>query len=433
MTGLIPLFQAGSDAMEQWLSHYLTRSQQGNADIMNTVREIIARIRHEGDAALCELTERFDRVRYTPDALRIPAEEIANASVAPEVEEALKLAATRIQRYHEAMMPQDLRYHDDEGILLGARWTAVDSVGLYVPGGTAAYPSSVLMNAIPAKVAGVRRIAMVVPSPDGVLNPAVLVAARISGVEEIYRIGGAQAVAAFAYGTDTIPPVKVVVGPGNAYVAEAKRQLFGIIGIDTIAGPSEVLVVADSQNDPDWIAADMMSQAEHDVMASSILVVEEETYANQVIKAMESQLKTLPRAEMIRRSLADNGAIIVVADIMRDAPPLIDRLAPEHLELAVTEPQHLMKNITHAGAVFLGRYTPEALGDYVLGPSHVLPTSGAAAYASGLSVYDFLKRSSFMQCERKHLATVGRAAALIAEAEGLQAHALSVTVRGTKE
>lgn len=410
------------------LSAFLARQEEGDAKVQRTVADIIADVRKKGDAALCAYTKKFDRIDAKPGSLRVPAETIRAAKVSAETEKALRLAAERIQSYHERMKPDDVDYTDDDGIRLGARWTAMDAVGLYVPGGTATYPSTVLMNAIPARVAGVTRLVMVVPTPGGVLSPALLAAARIAGIEEIYTIGGAQAVAALAYGTETVAKVDKIVGPGNAYVAEAKRQVFGVVGIDMIAGPSEILVVADAENDPAWMAADLLSQAEHDARASAVLVTDDEAFADKVGAAMETQLATLPRAEIARRSVKDYGAAIIVKD-MKEAVAIVNRLAPEHLELAVENPEAMMTHIRHAGAVFLGRHTPEALGDYVLGPSHVLPTSGTARFSSGLSVMDFMKRSSFMQVTEGAYRALGEASAQLAAEEGLQAHGLSASIR----
>jgi len=340
----------------------------------------------------------------------------------------LTLARDRIAAHHGRQMPADDRYVDSTGVELGSRWTAVESVGLYVPGGTAAYPSSVLMNAVPALVAGVERIAMVVPTPDGVLNPLVLVAAHLAGVSEIYRVGGAQAVAALAHGTESIAPVAKIVGPGNAYVAAAKRQVFGTVGIDVIAGPSEILVVADGDNDPAWIAADLLAQAEHDASAQSILITDDMAFADAVAEAVEHQLAQLPRKEIASASWRDFGALIVI-DSLDDAPALVDRVAPEHLELAVADPDALFARIRNAGAVFLGRYTPETIGDYVGGSNHVLPTARSARFSSGLSVLDFMKRTSLLRCDAASLKSLAGAAVTLAEAEGLQAHGRSVSIR----
>jgi histidinol dehydrogenase len=394
------------------------------------VAAIIAAVREKGDAALIDFTARFDRVRLTAAELRLPAKEIARLAARADkaAVKALRLAADRIADFHQRQLPDDIGYMDDAGVSLASRWTPLDSVGLYVPGGTAAYPSSVLMNAVPAKVAGVGRVVMVVPTPDGVINPLVMAAAEIAGVDEIYRVGGAQAVAALAYGTATIAPVDKIVGPGNAYVAAAKRRVFGVVGIDMIAGPSEILVVADGANDPGWIAADLLSQAEHDTAAQAILITDDAGFADAVAAAVERHLATLPRADIARASWETHGAIIVVASL-DEAPALVDRLAPEHLELAVDDAEALAARVRHAGAIFLGRFTPEAIGDYVAGPNHVLPTSRSARFASGLGVLDFLKRSSIVRCDAEGMRAIGPAAVTLAEAEGLSAHALSVALR----
>jgi histidinol dehydrogenase len=379
---------------------------------------------------LIDYTKRFDRLTLTADSLRIPAAEIAAASRACDESTfgALRLAAERIASYHRRQVPADLDYRDDAGVQLGARWRAIETVGLYVPGGTAAYPSSVLMNAIPAKVAGVGRIAMVVPTPDGALNPLVLAAAELAGITEIYRVGGAQAVAALAYGTATIAPVDKIVGPGNAYVAAAKRRVFGVVGIDLIAGPSEILVVADRGNDPAWIAADLLSQAEHDAASQSILITDDAGFADQVAQAVEAHLARLPRAAIAGKSWAEHGAIITVGNLA-DAAALIDRIAPEHLELAIEDAEALAASVRNAGAIFLGRYTPEAVGDYVAGTNHVLPTGRSARFSSGLGVLDFMKRTSLVRCDAASLAAIGPAALTLAQAEGLDAHGLSVAIR----
>ncbi len=405
------------------------RAADGGVD--EAVAEIIAEVRTRGDAALLDFTRRFDRLDLDrAGQLRIAPEtiEAARAECAAPAVAALELAAGRIESYHRRQMPEDVMYTDDDGIRLGARWSPIASAGLYVPGGTAAYPSSVLMNAVPARVAGVGRLAMAVPAPDGRLNPLVLAAAHIAGVSEIYRIGGAQAIAALAYGTATIERVDKIVGPGNAYVAAAKRAVFGAVGIDMIAGPSEILVVADGANDPAWIAADLLSQAEHDADAQAILMTDDSGFAARVAAAVDDLLPGLSRADIACRSWDRHGAVIVLA-ALDDAPPLIDRLAPEHVELAVADPGRLAARIANAGAIFLGRYTPEAVGDYVAGPSHVLPTSGSARFSSGLGVMDFLKRTSLIECEEAGLGAIGMAAVTLAEAEGLDTHGLSVRLR----
>jgi histidinol dehydrogenase len=404
--------------------------REAAADVSAVVADIIADVRARGDAALINSTRRFDRLELTPATMRIGRDEIAGAAAScePETLSALRLAAARIEAFHGRQRPVDWQHEDTVGVGLGLRWTALAAVGLYVPGGTAAYPSSVLMNAIPARVAGVDRLAMVVPTRDGVLDPLILAAAEIAGVDEIYRIGGAQAVAALAYGTETIAPVDKIVGPGNEYVAAAKRQLFGTVGIDMIAGPSEILVVADRDNDPAWIAADLLSQAEHDTAAQAILVTDDGGFADAVEAAVAAQLETLARADIAGASWAAHGAVIEVADLA-EAPALVDRLAPEHLELAVADPEALAGAVRNAGAIFLGRYTPEAIGDYVGGPNHVLPTARSARFSSGLGVLDFVKRTSILRCDATSLATLGPPAIALARAEGLGAHARSIAIR----
>ncbi|GBR46032.1 histidinol dehydrogenase [Neokomagataea thailandica] len=398
--------------------------------VSEPVRAILADVKERGDAAVCEYTERFDRLALTPEALRIDAETIkAEAARVPtELMDALKVAARRIEAFHEAQKPTDLDFTDSENVRLGMRWTALDAVGLYVPGGKAAYPSSVLMNALPARVAGVKRLAMCVPTPDGVLNPLVLAAAQLCGVEEIYRIGGAQAVGAMAYGTQSIAPVDRIVGPGNAFVAEAKRQVFGQVGIDSIAGPSEVVVVADGQNDPRLAAVDLLAQAEHDEQAQAILITTDAAFGDAVIAAVAKELETLPRAAIASRSWDDHGAVIVVRDL-DEAAELVNRLAPEHLEVLLDDPRGFSAQVRHAGAIFLGRYCPEAVGDYVGGPNHVLPTSRTARFASGLSVFDFIKRTTMIETNADGLGRIGPAGVALAHAEGLDAHALSLSLR----
>jgi histidinol dehydrogenase len=408
----------------------LAAKRESAFDVDNTVARIIDDVAERGDAALVEYTNRFDRVALTAGQLRLGADEIeAGANAAPtDTVAALRVAAARIEAFHRRQLPSDIDYIDDAGVRLGQRWRPIEAVGLYVPGGTAAYPSSVLMNAIPARVADVNRLAMAVPAPDGVLNPLVLAAARLCGIEEIYRVGGAQAIAALAHGTDTIAPVDKIVGPGNAYVAAAKRRVFGKVGIDMIAGPSEILVVADRHNDPSWIAADLLSQAEHDEAAQAILIADDDAFAAGVERAVERHLQTLPRAETARASWRDNGAILLVSN-WDEAVPLIDRIAPEHLELAVENPDRIAQQVRHAGAIFLGRHTPEAIGDYIAGPNHVLPTARSARFASGLGVLDFMKRTTLVGCDADSLAALAPAAIRLAEAEGLDAHALSLTLR----
>ncbi len=415
---------------ETRFTDFLAAKREVEEDVDTTVAAILADVRARGDAALIDYTERFDRLHLAPGELRIGAAELAAAEAACPAETlaALRLAADRISDFHRRQKPEDLRYEDAAGMRLGHRWTALAAAGLYVPGGTAAYPSSVLMNALPAQIAGVERLVMVVPTPDGRVNPLVLAAARIAGLEEIYRVGGAQAVAALAYGTETIAPVDKIVGPGNAYVAAAKRQVFGAVGIDLIAGPSEILVVADGANDPSWIAADLLSQAEHDTAAQAVLITDDTDFAEAVARAAEVHLQALPRSEIAGASWEAHGAIIVVGSL-DEAPGLVDRIAPEHLEIATEAPEAFAERVRHAGAIFLGRHTPEAIGDYVAGPNHVLPTSRSARFSSGLSVLDFMKRTSVIGCGPGALASVGPAAVTLARAEGLDAHALSVTIR----
>lgn len=408
----------------------LSAKRETQADVNEAVAQILADVRTKGDQALCDYTRKFDGFAVSPETLAIGADEIARAEASCDDKtlSALRTAAGRIRDFHARQRPENIDYTDDVGIRLGLRWTALSAVGLYVPGGTAAYPSSVLMNAIPAKVAGVERLVMTVPTPKGEINPLVLAAARLAGVTEIYRVGGAQAVGALAFGTATIRPVDKIVGPGNAYVAAAKRQVFGTVGIDMIAGPSEILVVADSANDPAWIAADLLSQAEHDTAAQAILITDSAAFADDVVEAVEHHLKILPRAKIAAESWQTYGAVIVVGTLA-DACPLIDRIAPEHLELAVEEPDALAARVRHAGAIFLGRFAPEAIGDYVAGPNHVLPTARSARFSSGLGVLDFMKRTSLIGCDGEGLATIGPAAVTLAKAEGLDAHALSVAIR----
>ena len=404
------------------------RERTGEVD--EVVAGILAEVRARGDEAVLDYTRRFDRLELRPDTLRVADAEIAAAAaqVPAPLSQALALAARRIEDFHARQVPADERYTDAQGIELGQRWTALGAVGVYVPGGIAAYPSSVLMTVIPARVAGVERIVMTVPAPDGELAPVVLAAARLAGVHEVYRIGGAQAVAALAFGTQSIAPVDKIVGPGNRYVTAAKRQVFGIVGIDMIAGPSEILVVADGANEATWIAADLLSQAEHDEAAQAVLISDDEAFVEAVLRAAERHLDGMARAAIARASWEAYGAAIVVERLI-DAAPLIDRLAPEHLELAIAEPEALMARVRNAGAIFLGRHTPEALGDYVAGPNHVLPTMGSARFASGLSVLDFMKRTSLVRCDARGLKAIGPAAVTLAEAEGLGAHALSVALR----
>jgi histidinol dehydrogenase len=404
--------------------------READADVSRDVAAILARVRAEGDAALAELTARFDGHDPEASGWAIDPADCRRAldGLDRELRAALELAAERITRYHEAQRPADRDEVDAAGVRIGARWRPVDAAGLYVPGGRAAYPSSLLMNAIPARVAGVSRIAMVTPTPGGATNALVLAAAALVGIEEIWRVGGAQAVGALAYGTGRIAPVDVVTGPGNAWVAEAKRQLYGVVGIDMVAGPSEILVVADGANDPDWIAADLLSQAEHDPTSQSILITDDADFADAVAAAVERQIARLATGATARASWDAHGAILLVATL-DEAAPLIDRLAPEHLELAVADPEPIFAAVRHAGSIFLGRHTPEAIGDYLGGPNHVLPTGRRARFASGLSVLDFMKRTSFLGCSPAGLAALGPAAVALADAEGLPAHARSVALR----
>ncbi|MBS1303894.1 histidinol dehydrogenase [Loktanella sp. SALINAS62] len=420
----------GDADFEQRFLTLLSAKREDSPDVDDAVAAIIQAVRNDGDAALIALTAKYDRLTLTADTLRITAAEVdaACAQVADDDRAALELAAARIRAYHERQMPQDAQWQDDAGATLGWRWTPISAAGLYVPGGLASYPSSVLMNAVPAKVAGVGRLAMVVPSPDGVLNPLVLMAARIAGVDEIYRIGGAQAIAALAYGTDTIKAVDKITGPGNAYVAAAKRRVFGKVGIDMIAGPSEILVIADADNDPDWIALDLLSQAEHDESAQSILITTDAGFGRAVADAVDARLQTLERRKIAGASWRDFGAIITVPDL-DVAVALSDRIAPEHLELCVNDAEALADRITHAGAIFVGGWTPEAIGDYIGGPNHVLPTARSARFSSGLSVMDFVKRTTITRMTPRALAAVGPSAVRLATSESLQAHGLSVQAR----
>lgn len=415
---------------EQAFTALLGAKREDSPDVDATVAGIIADVRDRGDAALVELTAKFDRLQLQPGQLRITGAEVeaAIAEVSAEERQALELAAERIRAYHARQMPENAQWTDATGATLGWRWSAVSAAGLYVPGGLASYPSSVLMNAIPAKVAGVGRLAITVPTPDGQINPLVLLAARLAGVDEIYRVGGAQAVAALAYGTETIAPVDKITGPGNAFVAAAKRRVFGKVGIDMIAGPSEILVIADKDNNPDWIALDLMSQAEHDESAQSILITDDEGFGRAVAEAVDTRLKTLERRAIAGASWRDFGAVITVRDL-DEAAALSNRIAPEHLELCVADPVALSERTVHAGAIFLGQYTPEAIGDYVGGPNHVLPTARSARFSSGLSVMDFLKRTTLSQMTPDALCAIGPAAEALARSESLEAHGLSVTAR----
>lgn len=422
--------EADAPDFEDRFSALVNGRRDAGRDVSADVARILADVRETGDEAVRALTKRLDGFDLDVAGWQIPlaACRDALARLEPELRQALELAASRIRAYHEAQRPLDSDVTDAAGVRAGARWLPVDAAGLYVPGGRAAYPSSVLMNAIPAKVAGVGRLVMVTPSPEGALNPLVLAAAALAGVDEVWRIGGAQAVAALAYGTSRIAPVDVVTGPGNAWVAEAKRQLYGIVGIDMVAGPSEILVVADAANDPEWLAADLLSQAEHDPTSQSILITDDPGLADRVADAVDRRLESLETQAVARASWDAHGAIILVRDL-EHAPPLVDRLAPEHLELAVADPQPLFARIRHAGSIFLGRHTPEAIGDYVGGPNHVLPTGRRARFSSGLSVLDYMKRTSFLACDADALRAIGPAAVALARAEGLPAHAASVALR----
>ncbi|MCK8483751.1 histidinol dehydrogenase [Aliiroseovarius sp. S2029] len=427
----MPQFLNATDAdFEARFAALLSMKREDSPEVDDIVAGIIADVRARGDAAVIELTSKFDRLDLTPDRLRFSTAEIDAecAKVSDTDRAALELAADRIRAYHAQQMPEDQRWTDHAGADLGWRWSAVSAAGLYVPGGLASYPSSVLMNAIPAKVAGVGRLAITVPTPDGVVNPLVLLAARIAGVDEVYRIGGAQAIAALAYGTETIAPVDKITGPGNAFVAAAKRRVFGKVGIDMIAGPSEILVIADPDNDPDWLALDLLSQAEHDESAQSILITTSEAFGRKVAQAVEKRLETLERREIAGASWRDFGAVITVRHL-DEAAILSNRIAPEHLELCVADPEALSEKCTHAGAIFLGQWTPEAIGDYVGGPNHVLPTARSARFSSGLSVMDFLKRTTLARMTPAALSAIGPAAETLAISESLEAHGLSVRAR----
>ena len=420
-------FDASSSEFDERFGAFLEERRGSPADVDAAVRDIVEQVKTGGLDALLRLAIRFDRVELDETSIRVPAQEIeaGAAACAPEVRAALQLAADRIRRYHERQRPADQDFTDDAGARLGWRWTPLDSVGVYVPGGRAAYPSSLLMNAVPAAAAGVARIAMV--TPPGRLEPAVMAAAQIAGVSEIWRVGGAQAVAALAYGAGPIRPVDKIVGPGNAYVSAAKRQVYGVVGIDALAGPSEIVVVADASNDPAWIAADLLSQAEHDPDAQSILITDDEPFAEAVSRAVDTLLQQLATAEAATQSWRRHGAVVLAP--MARAPGLVDLIAPEHVELAIDDPRAMGDRIRHAGAIFLGRLTPEAIGDYVAGSNHVLPTSRAARFSSGLSIYDFLKRTSIVECGPEAFAVLGPPTVTLAEAEGLPAHARSAAIR----
>lgn len=427
----MPVFlESTTPEFERRFQEFLLTKRESDSDVLDVVNEIIADIRVRGDAALIELTAKFDRLELTSETLAFSrAETDAAIATVPQAErEALELAAARIRAYHEKQLPENARWSDDSGAELGWRWSAVSSAGLYVPGGLASYPSSVLMNAIPATVAGVENLVICAPTPEGKVNPLVLLAARLSGVTTVYRIGGAQAIAAMAYGTETIHPVDKITGPGNAFVAVAKRQVFGQVGIDMIAGPSEILVIADKDNNPDWLALDLLSQAEHDESAQSILITDDADFGNTVAQAVEKRLETLERRAIAGKSWADYGAVIVVQDL-DEAAALSNRIAPEHLEICVADSEALAEKCVHAGAIFIGAYTPEAIGDYVGGPNHVLPTGRTARFSSGLNVLDFMKKTTISKMTPASLRTIGPAAATLAKSESLEAHGLSVLAR----
>ncbi|MCP5072905.1 MAG: histidinol dehydrogenase [Rhodobacteraceae bacterium] len=427
----MPIFlNSDSAEFESQFQTFLNRKCESDTDVDQVVADIIADVQARGDAAVLDLTSKFDRHDLTPEAMAFSQAEIGAAIVQVPTDQAaaLELAADRIRAYHEKQLPQDAWWQDDSGAQLGWRWSAVEAAGLYVPGGLASYPSSVLMNAIPAQVAGVERLVICAPTPDGKVNPLVLMAARLSGVDTVYRIGGAQAVAAMAYGTETIAKVDKITGPGNAFVAAAKRRVFGQVGIDMIAGPSEILVIADRDNDPDWIAVDLMSQAEHDENAQSILITDDVGFGQAVVEAVERRLETLERRDIAGRSWRDLGAVITVSDL-DEAAVLSDQIAPEHLELCVADAEAYAQKIKHAGAIFIGSFTPEAIGDYIGGPNHVLPTARSARFSSGLSVLDFMKRTTLAKMTPTSLAAIGPAAETLAASESLEAHGLSVRLR----
>ncbi len=427
----MPVFLKRQDTeFETRFAEFLDAKRESVADVDAAAARIIDEVRRRGDAALGELTEKYDRLDFSVTPMAVPKSDIDRACelVDRPTLNALKIAHERIESHHARQRPQDERYTDALGVELGWQWTSVESAGLYVPGGTASYPSSVLMNSVPARVAGVERIVMAVPSPHGKLNPLVLAAANLCGIAEIYRVGGAQAIAALAYGTETIAPVDKITGPGNAWVAAAKRQVFGTVGIDMVAGPSEVLVIADGENDPAWIAADLLAQAEHDAAAQSILITDDGEFADAVAAAVDQQLAKLPRGETAGASWRDHGAIIEVANL-DEAIPLANRIAPEHLELAINNAEEFIGKIRNAGAIFVGRHTPEVIGDYVGGSNHVLPTARTARFSSGLSVLDFMKRTSILKLDAGNLAALGPSAIALAQAEGLQAHANSIAIR----
>ncbi len=421
---------ARDSGFEEAFAALILKSRDEKSDVDGVVSDILGDVRVRGDAAVFEYTKKFDGLDIDASSVAFGKDELKAAEAQCDVGalKAMREASSRIRDYHQRQMPKNEEYDDGRGIRLGWKWTAVSSAGLYVPGGTAPLFSSVLMNAIPAKVAGVDRLVVTMPTPRGETSPLMLAACSLAGVDEVYRIGGAQAIGALAYGTATIKPVDKIVGPGNAYVASAKKQVFGVVGIDMVAGPSEVTIVADANNDPDWIAADLLAQAEHDASSQSVLITDDEKFVDRVTAAVEAQLKTLPRRDIASKSWADNGMIVVVEKI-GDAVPIVDKIAPEHLELAIEDPATMARQIRHAGAIFLGRHSPEALGDYIAGPSHVLPTSGSARFSSGLGVFDFLKRTSLIGCGPEGLNDIGPGAVAMARAESLDAHARSVSLR----
>ena len=420
----------GNQSFAQELDALLAYNSQHTDSVDETVKTVLSAISEQGDEALFKYTRQFDKFDIDVGNMQVSAEEVAAAreTICPHLLASIEKAASRIEAYHRPQLPRDEFYEDSEGVQLGVRWTPLSSVGVYVPGGSAAYPSTVLMNVVPARVAGVGRVVMVVPAPCGFIDPVVLVAADVAEVDAVFKVGGAQAIGALAYGTSSIPSVDKIVGPGNIYVATAKKQVFGHVGIDMIAGPSEIVVIADEENDPKWIAADLLAQAEHDAAAQSILITNNSNFADQVEKEVDRCLSVLERSDIASKSWHSRGAIICVSDL-ETVGPLIDRIAPEHLEIALSNPMTLLDTFSHAGAIFLGRYTPEAIGDYVAGPSHVLPTAQSARYASGLSVLDFLKRSSIIGCSKATLDNIGSIAVDLAQSEGLSAHALSVSMR----
>lgn len=427
---MVTTLNATDPGFDQDFKKFLNARRESDTDVAEVVRTILKDVQIRGDAALFDYTARFDKLDLTAQTIRVSEQDLktAKSQCADEALKALSFAARRIEDFHRRHLPKDDAYTDVVGVSLEARWTAVSSAGIYVPGGKAIYPSSVLMNAIPAKCAGVERIVMVVPAPEGNLNSLVLAAAELAGITEIYKVGGAQAIAALAYGTESIAPVNVITGPGNAYVAAAKREVYGTVGIDMIAGPSEILVLADGKNDPSWIAMDLLSQAEHDEMAQAILITDDANFARATRDSIEDHLKDLPRSDIARASWNDHGAIILVSKLTQ-AIPLINQLAPEHLELAIDNPRRFAENIRNAGSIFLGRYTPEAIGDYVAGPNHVLPTARSACFSSGLSVLNFMKRNTLIECSPESLSQIGPAAMTLATEEGLQAHARSIEIR----